>query len=144
MYTPSQTSSYRSAPEAWRSSFSRSSTIGSKTRTAMAVFRLRELQFFRPHRHGVDRVLDFFQRADAAADEIVVGDGAGAGAGGFALHDRAGLEARLGAVELRLGDALAEAVQFGDEAVERLLRALVAGARVAQDAALALQGRVAG
>src|SRR5438067_6959760 len=122
MYTPSQTSSYRSRPDASRSAFSRSSTEGSNTTIAIHTPQScpRQLQFLRPHghdreragrvrlevlidllhRHRVDRRLDLFQRADAAADEVVVGDGAGAGAGGLALHDGAGLEAGLGAIKL--------------------------------------------
>src|SRR3954469_22149276 len=129
-----------------------------------ASYLLRQLQFLRPHdddrerpglvgfqvrvdllhRDAVDGVLDLVQRADAAADEEVVGDGAGAGAGAFALHDGAGLEAGLGAVEFRLRDALLEAVQLANEAVERRLGAVVARAGVAEDAALAFKAAVTG
>src|SRR5688500_1280248 len=101
MYVPSQTSSKRSPPEAARSALSRSSSVESSTMRAMttsAPLRGRQLQFLRPDRHdrerprlvllqisvnaverdAVDRVLDFVQRADAAAHEEVVRDRAGA------------------------------------------------------------------
>jgi hypothetical protein len=37
------------------------------------------------------------------------------------LHDRAGLQADLGAVQLVLRDAFGQSVQLGEEAVERRL-----------------------
>src|SRR4051812_21545813 len=97
---PSHTSSYRSSPVSARSALSRSSTYESRTIIAIAVLpSLRQLQFLRPHdhdrewpglvrlqvlvhllhRHRVDGVLDLVEGADAAANEEVVGDGAGAG-----------------------------------------------------------------
>lgn len=96
------------------------------------------------HGDGVDGGFNFVEGSDSAADEEVVGDGAGAGAGAFAGHDGAGFDAGLGAGEFGGGDALAEAVEFDDEAVEGGLGAVVAGAGVAHDAAAVVEADVVG
>ncbi len=91
---------------------------------------------------GVDGVFDFVESADAAAHEEVMGDGGGAGAGGFALHDGGGFEADFGALEFVGGDAVCEAVDFVDEGIEGSLSAVIAGAGVAHDGAEAFEAGV--
>ena len=84
---------------------------------------------------GVDEGAEFFEGAGAAAVVEVVGEGAGAGAGGVALHDDAGLHADEGAGEFVVGDAVGEAFEFDDEGVEGFLGAVGGGAGVAEDGA---------
>src|ERR1700722_1999042 len=92
----------------------------------------------------VDGGGDFLKGAGAAEEEIILGEAAGAAAGGFGFDDGAGLEADAGAFDLGGGYAEAEAVKFGEEAVERGLGLVVARAGIAEDSAEALEAAVAG
>src|SRR5665213_4242496 len=96
------------------------------------------------HGHRINGVLDFLKRAESAAHEIIVGDRAGPGAGGLALHDRAGLQACLGPFELGGCHALAQPMQFAQETVKRGLRPIVARAGIAQNAPLSFKTAIPG
>ena len=94
--------------------------------------------------NGIDSVADLIKRPHPVEMIIISGCTSRPSSGGFTLHDKAGLEADFGSVELFLGDSFGQALELIEGNVQGLLCSLGGSAGITEHRAAILQDVVSG